>query len=171
MIFGIGFGRTGTRSLAAAMHYFGFRSSHFVTVEQFNSLDASYDFVSDHPVAENYRTLDAQYPGSKFILTIRPTAEWLDSWTRMLALQSARALPIPSRKFQYREKAYGQSEFDPTVWEEAYTQHNQEVQDYFQSRPDDLLVFEDFQWEPLCAFVGKDVPEINYPQVKDRNAV
>ena len=50
---------------------------------------------------------------------------------------------------------------------EIYERHNQAVRDAF-SGGDRLLEFEPSQgWAPLCKFLGKDVPDEDFPRVND----
>ena len=75
-IFGIGLSRTGTTSLTLALSELGLHAYHFPRGrEVIDSVDAA----TDTPVAAWYQDLDAAYPDSKFILTLRHRPEWLDS--------------------------------------------------------------------------------------------
>jgi hypothetical protein len=97
-IFGIGLSRTGTHSLGSALTTLGFRSVHFpcdsATREEIYrhfaagaaslrlSLLDLVDAVVDTPVTCVYKALDQRYPGSRFILTTRDMAPWLNSCER-----------------------------------------------------------------------------------------
>jgi len=46
--------------------------------------------------------------------------------------------------------------------------HNQQVIDYFQNKPDKLLIIcweKGDSWDKLCNFLGKTVPEIPLPHL------
>jgi len=165
-VFGIGFHKTGTSSLAAALQYMGYRvtgpnavhnpeiakqvySIAFELVEQF-------DAFQDNPWPLLYRELDHQYPGSRFILTVRPTAAWIRSVVSHFGQQST-----PMRQWIY---GLGSPEGNEAVYVSRYEKHNLEVLNYFSARPNDLLVLkitEGEGWEKLCPFL--DSPVINQP--------
>src|SRR5208282_5520984 len=90
-IFGIGLHKTATTSLHAALGILGFDSAHWPSGEwardiwdemnaqgKSKTLERSYA-LSDLPISLLYERLDAAYPGSKFILTVRTTANWIES--------------------------------------------------------------------------------------------
>jgi hypothetical protein len=54
---------------------------------------------------------------------------------------------------------------DLDTWTEEYRRHEAVVRAYFAKRPGDLLVFRptDAEWEPLCSFLGRPVPEEPFP--------
>jgi len=96
-VFGIGLNKTGTSSFHAAMTLLGFESLHWGgppirhTVEAslasgrplLSDLDPRYDAFSDIlALSTNFALLDAQYPGSRFVLTVRPVDSWIDSRRR-----------------------------------------------------------------------------------------
>ena len=89
-IFGIGLSKTGTTSLYAALDQLGYRSATFRHMRE-SGLDrwfegdfsedylANWDAVTDNPISAFYPQLDEQYPGSKFVLTVRDPEAWLTS--------------------------------------------------------------------------------------------
>ena len=100
---------------------------------------------------------DVQYPGSKFILTLRDMDEWLDSRRRHV-----------ERNQQMKEAGEYDGPFltvDLDTWAAEYRRHEAVVRAYFASRPGDLLAFRpaDGDWEPLCAFLGHPVPDMPFP--------
>ena len=55
---------------------------------------------------------------------------------------------------------------DLDAWEAEYRHHEGAVRSYFAGRPDDLLVLDVAAgqgWEPLCEFLGHEVPEAPFP--------
>src|SRR5205807_261378 len=87
-IFGIGLSKTGTTSLANALQILGYNTKDNMGVVKYAAGDLSsvdldivdaFDAVTDTPVPSFYRELDARYPGSKFILTVRDSDGWLKS--------------------------------------------------------------------------------------------
>ena len=194
-VFGIGMHKTATTSLDHAFKILGFDSFHFNTGnearqiwEEMNSagrsitLEESYA-LCDNPIPLLYRKLDAAYPGSKFILTVRSEESWLKSVER---LWSAEHNPYrwtwDAYPFSHRihTALYGQQNFDAQVFLERYRRHNAEVREYFGERldrphrPGDLLVMDmdsglgypyaqRTRWDDLCRFLNVPVPDIPYP--------
>jgi hypothetical protein len=171
-IFGIGLNKTGTSSLHQALGLLGYRSLHWGGLEShervlraiderkpmLEHLDPEPDAVSDVIAVIYYFYLaDLQYPGSKFILTLRDLEEWLDSRRRHV-----------ERNQQRKEAGQYDGSFltvDPDLWAEEYRRHEAVVRTYFADRPADLLAFRpaDGDWEPLCTFLGQAVPELPFP--------
>lgn len=90
-IFGLGFGRTGTKSLNHALKELGFASKHWphdrkTYHELANgiyslSILKKYDAITDLTISQYYAQLDKEYPDSKFILTVRDRESWSNRWT------------------------------------------------------------------------------------------
>ncbi|MGH7965331.1 MAG: sulfotransferase family protein [Candidatus Binatia bacterium] len=164
-IFCIGFHKTGTSSMRLALTRLGFRvtgpygvhdpdiASHALDLAR--DLVPQYDAFQDNPWPMLYRELDALYPGSRFILTLREPESWIESVTRHF---SGRHTPM-------REWIYGFG--DPAGHEREYLhrylQHNGEVMQHFHGREDkDFLVLrvtDGEGWDVLCPFL--DVPTMN----------
>lgn len=178
-IFGIGLQRTATTSLHRAFQILGFDSLHWGTGEApriWQEMHASgrsatlerWYAMSDLPIPLLYRKLDAAYPGSKFILTIRDEGKWLRSVER---LWDSRFNPtrhlwdIWPISHVLHKALYGRETFDAQVFLERYRQHNAAVLEYFRGRPDDLLVMgeDNMGWPLLCQFLGVPVPLVSYP--------
>lgn len=180
-IFGIGWHKTATTSLHTALQQLGYDSAHWKSApwakhiwDEMNTfgksltLEKSYA-LSDLPIGPLYRVLDLSYPGSKFILTLRNEDKWLDSVRRHWNPETN-----PYRKqwesdhFSHRihEILYGTREFNAESFLNRYRQHNAEVLQYFQYRPDDLLIMDmdnGAGWNQLCQFFHKPVPTEPYP--------
>jgi hypothetical protein len=130
---------------------------HSPTLEQ-------YDAASDLPVSVLYKELDAAYPTSKFILTLRDESGWLHSAERFW--RHGRDLwDLDSNPFVncIHEIVYGQKDFDAEIFLERYRRHNTEVRHYFKDRPGDLLVMPQPGWRELCEFLGLGIPAVPYP--------
>ena len=87
-IFGVGLSKTGTTSLARALEILGYKTRDYLGVTRYSPSDLSSidlqiidsnDAFTDTPIPSFYRELDTRYPGSKFILTVRDTDDWLQS--------------------------------------------------------------------------------------------
>jgi Sulfotransferase domain len=171
-IFGIGLTKTGTASLHAALELLDYRSLHwggFETLAEvcraidesrpmLDYLDPELDAFSDIFAITHYFYLaDVQYPGSKFILTVRDLEQWLDSRRRHVERnQQMRAAG------EYSEDV----EVDIDGWATEHRRHEAVVRGYFANRPDNLLVLDITAgdgWEPLCAFLGRALPEAPFP--------
>ncbi len=177
-IFGIGMHKTATTSLSRAMSILGYPSAHWKSAHwakaiwrEMNTsghsptLERHYA-LCDLPIAPLFRKLDAAYPGSKFILTVRREAEWLDSVRRHWSGSNPFRSAWDSDPFTHiiHRHLYGTTEFDPEVFVERYRRHNAEVMAHFDSRPDDLMVMAVGDgWKELCRFLGRPMPAVPYP--------
>jgi hypothetical protein len=171
-VFGVGLNKTGTSSLHRALLELGFHSLHWGgpevrrTVEAslaageplLQGLDPIYDAFSDiEPLYRNVALLDEQYPGSRFILTVRAVDDWIDSRRRHVERNQAR-------------KAAGDYhgnflEVDEPAWRADWDQHVATVRTHFAGR-DDLLEVDLTaapSWEWLCRFLQVPVPVVDFP--------
>lgn len=170
-VFGIGAAKTGTSSLAGCLRILGFRHKTYdQALSRQKYAEGDYDFILD--VARQYdsfddgpwnrgdfyKLLDTTFPGSKFILTVRPTETWLRSHEKHFSTEGLRNIPQEIRIKDYEEKR------DAIV--AAYEKRNREVMDYFRDRPDDLLVIDICSgegWERICRFLDVPVPDAPFP--------
>jgi hypothetical protein len=121
-----------------------------------------------------YRELDKAFPGSKFILTLRDSPEqWLDSVVRFQTKMFSSDKTRPpneedKRNALYRYKGYLLQNsrnnwdypnvplFDEKSYKKRYSDHINDVRDYFKDRADDFIEInvsrkEDFK--RLCEFL------------------
>ncbi len=171
--------KTGTTTLGVALERLGFRPHHwfwsqFERLAPYFDLDTKkfepmadeireraerFDAFADAPWLFLYRELDAWYPGSLFVLTVRTSTEQLvdaqlAQWDRLGIME----------KWIEQEGAP-----PPREWfERRYEEHNRNVRAYFRDRPEDLLEIcwetERDPWSRLCSFVGvDDVPDEPFP--------
>ncbi len=169
-VFGIGFHKTATKSLAKALTQLAYKTTGPNGIQDIHcEQDAwrvvepllnEFDAFQDNPWPLLFVALDQRYPGSKFILTQRPEQQWLAS---ARAHFSGKTTPM-------REWIYGVG--DPlgneSVFLARYRQHNQAVLEYFKERPNDLLVMhitEGDGWEKLCPFLNKKIPSVPFPSL------
>ena len=169
-VFCVGFHRTGTSSLRAALEILGYRVCGSVATEDpdvaarvheiaFGLLD-DYDAFEDNPWPVLWRELDARRPGSRFILTIRPASAWVRSVVRFFGEKTT-----PMREWIYGAGSPVGSE---DLYRARFERHNQEVVEYFRDRPGDLLVLritEGEGWPELCSFLGRPLPEEPFPHL------
>ena len=173
-IFGIGLSKTGTTSLANALQILGYETRDNIGVVKYAAGDLSsidlnvvdaHDAVTDTPVPSFYRELDAAYPGSKFILTVRDTKGWLLSCRKQFTQPHAERQNEAHRRLF--SDLYGTDVFEEEGFASGYRRFVDGVRDYFQERPQDLLVLDvsgGEGWEKLCAFLNRPVPDIPFPK-------
>lgn len=171
-VFGIGLNKTGTTSFHDAMTILGYRSLHWggppirkqierardAGLPLLSNLDPSYDCFSDIEVlAKNYALLDEQYPGSRFMLTVRPLEDWLDSRRRHV-------------ENNQRRKARG--EYDGSflvveidTWRRQWERHYPAVREYFAGRDDfvEVDITAGAGWTPFCDLLGLPEPSEPFP--------
>lgn len=186
-VFGLGLSKTGTSSLNEALTRLGIPSIHYPsdarTEAQLRAGDFRLDILevdgggyrgaTDIPIAPFYRELDAAWPGSRFVLTVRGKTEWLRSvelhWRLMM--EWWHGLPDFQRFQRFvSEAAYGAVEFDRARFAEAYDAHVAGVLSHFRGRPDDLLVLDvcgGEGWQELCAFLRCPAPGTPFPRANE----
>jgi len=173
-IFGIGLNKTGTSTFDKALTILGFSTLHFggqpihdavqrainEGVPLLTYLDPCYDAFSDIGLlSRRFRMLDAQYPGSKFVLTVRPLEAWIDSRRRHV-----------ERNVVKQSSGDYDGTFvvvDEPKWRSEWELQMSRVHRYFEGRGDLLEV--DFtqhsDWQPLCDFLGVPTPATSFPWV------
>jgi hypothetical protein len=179
-VFGIGFSRTGTTSLNAALNTLGIKSIHYPgdpeTVKLLTNgivrlpLLEEYDAITDIQPLPFYPQLDVEYPNSKFILTTRDMNAWLISMKRkMLGWGKSKDDKLFDLKGTYqqwmRTSVYGVITFNRSIMISRWGMHHTAVENYFKGR-DNLLVMDicgGDGWEKLCPFLGKDIPDVEFP--------
>lgn len=171
-VFGIGFHKTGTKSLAQALRLLGhnvmptkgFMNPNIRNVYQRVSEKRShrFDAFTDNPWPLLYREMDILWPDAKFILTIRDHEKWLASARSHF---NARSTPM-------RELVYGEGRGCVMGNEDHYVhtmkEHTKEAIAYFNSDQNKLLVM-DFEagdgWALLCPFLGYPIPDEPFPHL------
>jgi hypothetical protein len=171
-VFCVGFHKTGTSSLHAALDHLGYRCvgyDHFrdmaerpsVTREEVLAraipLMQEFDAAKDSPWPVLYKELDAAYPGSKFIHVERDPQSWINSAVRDFA-----DYPNAIRQLVY---GYPYPKGHEIAWLERYARHNDEVRAHFADRPEDFLSLQlsEIGWGPVCAFLGEPEPGVPWP--------
>jgi len=167
-IFCIGFQKTGTSSLRDALQQLGYSvTGVFGRDVSLEELKATYvergleiargvDAVEDMPWPLMFRELDREFPGAKFILSVRDT----DKWYKSIAGH------FGANPYHIQQLTYGDDAPAPVGneqrYREVYDAHNAMVRKYFADRPNDLLEFwleRGDGWSELGTFLGrKDVP-------------
>lgn len=166
----IGYGKTGTKTMGQCLSLLGYRRMggplDLLEDWQAGRMDRifatfrAHDAVDDFPWPMVYREIDAEFPGTRFILTERrDSAIWYDSLKR----HYDRSGPTTTKLIAYGHYSPYEA---PEAHVARYEAHGQAVRDYFAGRPDDLLVMR-FDagdgWPELCRFLGKAEPGVPMP--------
>ncbi|MFF1814025.1 sulfotransferase family protein [Streptomyces sp. NPDC058251] len=136
----------------------------------------------DGPCAIYYERISAAFPDAKVILTVRDAERWYRSTYDTLyqfALRSMENPPEPgsrqARLFRVISTMVWDGLFDGRFSDkdhaiEAYHRHNEDVVRAIGS--DNVLVYDVKQgWEPLCAFLGVEVPPEDFPHANDTESM
>jgi Sulfotransferase domain len=192
-VFGIGLSRTGTKSLTSALYSLGINAVHYPDDEttlrelvsgNYNfSLLQKMDGITDITVSAFYPQLDKLFPDSKFILTVRDKDSWLKSmekhWSGRPAFADedegsfGKETHMKIRRL-LRAAVYGCYEFNADRLSYVYDQHYKNVMEYFQDRPDSLLVLDicgGQGWDKLCSFLGAPALNQPFPYTKKQSAL
>ena len=160
-VFCIGFHKTGTTSLNRSLIQLGYTMTGPDGVSDSDiqnnvydmcyKLAPQYDAFADNPWPIVYKEMDEKYPGSKFILTLRPVDEWYASIRQH----------FQDKKTPMREWIYGAGSpmGNERLYKERYLRHYAEVRAHFKNRQSSLLEFNlvgGDGWKQLCAFLDKD---------------
>jgi len=167
-IFGIGFHKTGTTSLARALKILGFTvtgpngvgdpdiSLHALALAK--SLVTRYDAFQDNPWPILYKELYSWYPDGKFILTVRNPQRWLNSQLRHFGYQTT-----PMRQWIYGR---GCPQGNEQRYLDRYNKHNNDVLDFFKKQNKQICVMnieEGDAWDKLCRYLDVPVPARPFP--------
>jgi hypothetical protein len=197
-IVGAGFGRTGTLSLKTAVERLGFAPCyHMMEVfahpthaetwrraaedraTDFDAVLAGYRATVDWPACAFWRELADAYPNAKVLLSVRPPDRWYASFRETIYEVFQQPLPeeagpegamlLGMARQVVIGRSFGGHLGDRDALVAAYERHNAEVRAGVP--PERLLEFDVAQgWEPLCAFLGVEIPEEPFPNVNDRAA-
>ncbi len=198
-VFCIGAGKTGTTSLEKLFTQFGFKMGNQPTAEVLSrdwlmntsaeriirycyTADAFQDAPFGYP--NLYNELDKAFPNSKFILTVRNSAEeWFNSLVRFHAkkfssdpLRPPNDQDLSNATYRYKgymfesyQFVYGKYNiplYDKQSYKENYLKNNEEKRNYFKNRPNDFIeinlsIQDDFQ--RLCEFLNIETNIAGFP--------
>ena len=182
-VIGAGFGRTGTESMKLALEALGYSPCHHMTevlanpaqialwrraadghLPDWEEAYAGYKSAVDWPTAFYWRQLSEYYPEAKILLTVRASGSWYDSFSKtILPLIVAGNDPETIGVKMLNKLVFGGRPDDRAHAISVYERNIAEVKLTIPLRR--LLVYElGSGWQPLCAFLGKDIPSIPYPQ-------
>ncbi len=177
-VFCVGFQKTGTTSLHAALTTLGYRTAAVIgddlSADELSARGAKlcvetarrFDAVQDMPWPVFFRELDAAYPKSKFVLTVRDAEGWFQSIDGHFG----------DRESEMQAFVYGRDAAAPhgnrQRYIDVFNRHNAMVRAHFADRPNDLLEMDlaaGDGWAELCGFLGAPVPQTPFP-VKNRSS-
>jgi hypothetical protein len=187
-IFGLGLTRTGTSSLTRALNLLGYRSLHLPQDDRTKdevkaflagggdrlrlSVLKKYDALTDTPICAAFEGLDAAYPGSRFVLTVREKESWLEScqrffwdWIDPWLLANPDNPSVDYIRAIHR-KIYGTPTFDREQFSRAHDEYHERVRRHFRDRSEDLLTIDICAgegWDPLCEFLALPHPGTQFP--------
>lgn len=181
-VIGAGFGRTGTDSMREALNILGLGPCHHmfevITNEEqkrvwrafvqgasidWDQLFAGYVSCVDWPSAHYWKELADAYPEAKVVLTWRSAESWWESFEKTLVpVMRSSTDPASLGLALVRDKVFGGRLDDRAHAIAIYEKNVAAVKATI--APERLLVHEAGDgWEPLCAFLGRPVPDQPYP--------
>jgi hypothetical protein len=191
-IIGAGFGRTGTYSLKAALEHLGFGPCHHMSevisdpgqIEawsevtegrpDFDAIFAGYRSAVDFPVSAYWQDVLAATSNAKVILSHREAEDWYGSFSQTilpLILDKEAWPPNATPWFQLIERVIigralgGHTDRDGIL--KAYRANEAAVRD-LEAQGKALVFSVRDGWEPLCRFLGVDVPDVPFPKTNAR---
>lgn len=197
-VIGAGFGRTGTMSLKAALETLGYMKTHHMievlpdprqrdlweavaegAIPDWDDIFKGFQASCDFPSSIFYRELAGRYPEAKVILTVRSAESWYESahgtiyavgkavpgWITSLIPQARQTKTITNGLIW--DKIFDGRFEDVAHAKQVFLDHIDTVMRTIPAER--LLVYEvKTGWEPLCAFLGHEVPVEPFPHVNDK---
>jgi hypothetical protein len=196
-VIGAGFPRTGTTSMKEALERLGFGPCYhmfeiFMNPDHvqrwlpvatgdadWGRVFEGYHSTQDWPASHFWRELADAYPEAKVILTVREPSPWYRSFKALMQPEEGAERQPPPAIQQLRPvlEQIGQSHFgdawrigesmpDEEIAVQAFHRHVATVKESI--APQRLLVFDVREgWEPLCSFLGVEVPDEPFPHLND----
>ena len=196
-VFVIGHWKTGTTSLEQLLKLSGFRMGNQPTgkmlsllpldniPEKMVRLAHTAEAFQDSPMMYPgvFRALDNAFPNSKFILTVRDSADqWLTSLKRFhtkIFSSDPNRLPIEEdlRNATYRYKGftwdgirhfwnYPETPLYDDSYKDIYEKHNQDARSYFDGRENDFIeinLAKPGEFQRLCEFLKLETNATDFP--------
>lgn len=195
-LIGAGLGRTGTLSLKHALEKIGYGPCyHMIEVlgaperripgwleaarggtPDWDGIFDGFRATVDWPAAAFWRELAERYPEAKVLLSLRDADRWHASMMNTIHPVISRGVPEGAPDWLgpfhdmihaliMEQTFHGKLE-DPEHAKRVFEAHNQAVIDAIPGSR--LLVYRPGDgWEPLCRFLGVDVPDEDFPHVND----
>jgi hypothetical protein len=194
-IIGPGFGRTGTRSLKAALEALGFEPCHHMqtlfadpaqsavwqTLADGGAVDwrtafAGFRAQIDWPGAHVWRELLEAFPEARVVFSTRPAEAWWASYSRTVGKlrRLYHGLPVAAEVVETLDimrQVMIRRGIDPEMSDRdaAIAAFHRQLADVRAAVPPErLLVFTlGDGWVPLCGFLGVPVPDGPFPRLND----
>ena len=195
-VIGAGFGRTGTLSMKVALEKLGYNKCHHMleVMSSARQVDLWYEIAQggvpdwdavfdgfaasvDFPSSYYYKELAQRYPDAKIVLTTRDFDRWYQSanetiWELSNSVPGWMKLIPRGRKTDRMvfgivwDRCFGGRFEDKAHAESVFNDHIAEVK---ASVPEDRLLVMEVKdgWEPLCQFLGHEIPEEPFPHVNE----
>ncbi len=192
-IIGAGFPRTGTLSTQAALTTLGFPCYHMAAVAMrpdhirawretvcegtpmdWHGLFADFEATVDAPAAFFWRELLGAFPDAKVLLNVRDPESWYASYERLYRVMEEfvpyrAGNPVLDEWLTMLEalnrRVVGDA-VDPVAYMQVFEEHNRRVREEVPAGR--LLVFRvQDGWEPLCDFLGCEVPDEPFPHLNE----
>ena len=197
----VGFGRTGSTSLCAALTTLGLTPMHddavtevadilhammteTMSMDEVNEAFGRRGFDAPMISTKKYVEWAAVAPDVKVILTVRDPAKWAKSW---LKITPAAQLPV-SRPFSFLQYMHDVQLYNEAFFYEIPTQGQPHLYEDIPTLergfeawvkfvkatvpPERLLVYSVKEgWEPLCNFLDKQIPPESFPHINDGDTV
>ncbi|MEM7342910.1 MAG: sulfotransferase family protein [Chloroflexota bacterium] len=173
-VVGIGLNKTGTKTLRECLSHWGYEKHLTFDLDSFHLYQQgdyealwetmrAYDSFEDWPWPLMYKEIDAQFPGTKFILTTRKNPEvWFTSLCKMAVRIGA------LNDFEQYIYGYAMPHGHKAEHIEFYEAHNRAVEEHFKDRPEQLLkvCWENGDgWQALADFLEKPIPDQPFPHI------
>lgn len=162
-LFGLGLGRTGTKSLCRAAEILGY-APVLHNPPFFHQLRRA-GAATGEVVVMHYQYLKERFPEASFVLTTRPLPEWLAS--SRAAMEHYPLDRIDTSSVYYdcmvrnRLTRWGCLQWDRDRMELHWQIHHATMLDHFGDR---LLIFNVAQgWKHLCKYLGVEIPAVPFP--------
>ncbi len=186
-----GLGRNATFSMKFALERLGFGPCHHMSevfadgrrqvplwIEasrgnpDWDAIFANFRSSSDYPSASYWRELADYYPDAKVVLTTRDPDSWFDSVNETIfsprMMDSLKGSPVEVMMNGVIFDHFDGDITDRAFMTDWYVKRNQQVVDTLP--PERLLQFHPkMGWQPLCDFLGVEVPDVPFPRVNSRD--
>ncbi|WP_120076638.1 sulfotransferase family protein [Aurantiacibacter odishensis] len=186
-----GLGRNATFSMKFALERLGFGPCHHMSevfadgrrqvplwIEasrgnpDWDAIFANFRSSSDYPSASYWRELAEYYPDARVVLTTRDPDDWFDSVSETIfsprMMDSLKGSPVEVMMNGVIFDHFNGDITDRAFMTDWYVKRNREVVDTLP--PERLLQFHPkMGWQPLCDFLGVEVPDVPFPRVNSRD--
>ena len=170
-VIGAGLPRTGTKSLCKALCILGYNAVHCEPERLPLFPDANTDWrccddidaITDAPAARHWQELAVAYPDAKIVLAVRNEDEWWRSIQRHVnTIRSEGSQEDVQHADAVHSLLFGCSKPSEYWYRRRFREHTEMVQ---RGTLDRLTLAFDVcdGWEPLCGFLGKQLPDVPFP--------